>query len=100
MENQFSIKVVSEFDLLIATRILLLFNKKKVKVSSIHVIPNHESNEFHHSYIIEGSIKRVVNVSRIVAKQIGVHKVFRYQINEVINYESLIQEYPNNFKRL
>ena len=94
MENQFAIKVISDFDLVVTTRLLLLFNKKKIFVKSVHVLPNAETNEFHHSYIISGSNDKIINVTRIIAKQIGIHKVFWYQINRALNYEVAIFKVP------
>ena len=72
MKTQLKLDVISEHDLSLIARLLLILNRKQIKVNAVKVESDFSTGYYNHQFHISGDINMLQQARKVIAKQIGV----------------------------
>lgn len=72
MKTQLRLDVISEQDLSLIARLLLILHRKQIKVNAVKVESDFSTGYYNHQFQITGDINMLQQARKVIAKQIGV----------------------------
>lgn len=75
MKTQLELNVVTELNLSLIAKLLLLINRKQIELTRMRVSTNFLQGNYKYQLLLSGKSKMLDQVPKVIAKQIGVMDV-------------------------
>jgi len=90
MNQKMELQVVTEQNVSLAARLLLLINKKQIDVDFMNLNTNHQTKCHLYNLRLNGEKHMLQQVIKVIAKQIGVFEVKRSKVKSLKKEELVI----------